>query len=182
SCWREAWLREGLLRQKVVVEPEAAVTLDHQPRAGPAPALDRLMLTQRVQGLRRTVGVAGGEEFGLVFGVFAHDEVAHLAGGIARMLQVDDHVRARPVFRQALRHAAGDLGDRLELGGVRLLGEAGVKPQQRDDRRREYEASHDAIILGRKRRRSWYALRRTGTRSCSRAFPSSPSSTPWRRS
>src|SRR6185295_12364384 len=103
------WLSPSFLRRllgrKVVVEAELAVALEHQARGGPALALDGFLLTQGDQGLWRAVRVAGGKEFGLVFGVLAEDEIAYLAGGIARALQVDDHVRAHPVLRQALRHA-----------------------------------------------------------------------------
>src|SRR3954468_2321787 len=92
-----------LLRRKVVVQAEFAVALEHQARGGPALALDGFLLTQRDEGLGRTVCVARGKKFRFFFGVLAEDEIAHLAGGIARALQVDDHVRARPVLRQALR-------------------------------------------------------------------------------
>src|SRR4051794_35716190 len=87
-----------LLRRKIVVQAELAVPLEHQARGGPALALDGFLLTQRDERLGWTVGVAGDKKFGLVFGVLAESEIAHLAGGIARALQVDDHVRAHPVL------------------------------------------------------------------------------------
>src|SRR6476646_5364020 len=145
------WLSPSFLRRllgrKVVVEAELAVALEHQTRGGPAPALEGFLLTQPDQGLWWTVGVAGGKGFGLVFGVLAEDEITHLAAGSTRALQVDDHVRARPVMRQALSHAAEHFADRLHLGRVRLLRLCGVKRNQRGHHGGEKHATHDAIIL-----------------------------------